>query len=139
MTRYQEIKQRRVLIASSHALFGEGIRSLLEKRQSTGVTVIGIVSNLEEAMVTLKEQNPDLIILDYDDEGLNREEFLSRFVEGEKKLRVVLLSLKSGGEAIVYDRRTLVASQIDDWLEEWSITEEFPESLIKNNQGKSVG
>ena len=80
MTRYQETNQRRVLIASSHALFGEGIRSLLEKRQSTGVTVIGIVSNLEEAMVTLKEQNPDLIILDYDDEGLNREEFLSRFV-----------------------------------------------------------
>jgi len=32
-----------------------------------------------------------------------------------------LLSLKEGGsEAIVYDRRTLAASQIEDWLEEWT-------------------
>jgi cytochrome c oxidase subunit 2 len=48
-------------------------------------------------------------------------------VEGEGRLRVVLLSLKEGGdEAIVYDRRTMAASQIDDWLADWSDTEGPP-------------
>jgi len=59
------------------------------------------------------------VIVDYDDRALNREEFLARFVEGEKKLRLVLLSLQSSNQAIVYDRRTMAAAQIDDWLEEW--------------------
>ncbi len=113
-------KKRRVLIASSHPLFGQGLRSLLEKRQETGVEVVGMVSNLGEAISALARLNPDLIIVDYDDINLNRDEFLARFVEGEQKLRVVLLSLQSAGNAIVYDRRTLAASQIDDWLDEWT-------------------
>ncbi len=116
-------KPRRVLIASSHALFGQGLRSLLQERKATGVEVVSMVSNLEEAIDALDRLNPDLIIVDYDDEKLNREEFLARFVEGEKKLRVVLLSLQSAKEAIVYDRRTMAAAQIDDWLEDWNISD----------------
>jgi cytochrome c oxidase subunit 2 len=111
---------QRVLIASSHALFGQGLRSLLERREKADVKVVGVVSSIEEAMRALEELNPDLVIVDYDDASLNRDEFLARFVEGEKKLRVVLLSLNEAQEALVYDRRTLAASQIDDWLEEWN-------------------
>jgi cytochrome c oxidase subunit 2 len=124
MTIFNRAKKRRVLIASSHPLFGQGLRSLLRKRQETGVEVVGMVANLEEAIAALDKLNPDLIIVDYDDRVLNRDEFLARFVEGEKKLRVVLLSLQSAGEAIVYDRRTLAAAQIDDWLEEWTYGDE---------------
>lgn len=117
-------KTRRVLIASSHPLFGQGLRSLLQERQEAGVVVVGMVSNIEQAMSALARLRPDLVIVDYDDELLNRDEFLARFVEGEQKLRVVLLSLQSAREAIVYDRRTLAASQIDNWLEEWTYAEE---------------
>ena len=113
-------KTRRVLIASNHPLFAQGLRSLLQERHRTGVEVVGVVTGLEEALRALEQLDPDLIVVDYDDEFLNRDEFLARFVEGEKKLRVVLLSLLGGGEAIVYDRRTLAAAQIDDWLEEWT-------------------
>jgi cytochrome c oxidase subunit 2 len=115
---------RRVLIASSHPLFGQGLRSLLQERQEAGVVVVGMVSTLEEAITAIDRLSPDLVIVDYDDEALNRDEFLARFVEGEKKLRVVLLSLQSAKEAIIYDRRTLAASQIDDWLEEWTYADE---------------
>ena len=108
------------MIASNHALFGQGLRSLLEARKGSDVEIIGVVSNLEEAIAALDKQNPDLVIVDYDDQRLNREEFLAHFIEGDKKLRVVLLSLQDGGEAIVYDRRALAATQIDDWFEEWS-------------------
>lgn len=111
---------QRVLIASSHALFGQGLRSLLEERKGSNVEVVGVVSDLEEAIAALDRLNPDLVIVDYDDEGLNREEFLTHFMGGDKQMRVVLLSLKDGGEAIVYDRRALAAIEIDDWFEEWS-------------------
>lgn len=120
MTGFDPTIPRRVLIASSHALFGQGLRRLLEERKATGVEVVSMVSNLEETLAALDRLDPDLIIVDYDDKKLNREEFLARFVEGEKKLRVVLLSLQSAQEAVVYDRRTMAAAQIDDWLKEWS-------------------
>lgn len=112
-------RPQRVLIASSHALFGQGLRSLLQSRQKADVEVVGVVSGLNQALAAINRLNPDLVIVDYDDEQLNRDEFLARFVEGERKMRVVLLSLQSGEEAIVYDRRTLAASQIEDWLEAW--------------------
>jgi DNA-binding NarL/FixJ family response regulator len=113
-------KNRRVLIASNHPLFGQGLRNLLEERGSASVTVVGMVSNLEQALEAIEKLSPDLVIVDYDDQSLNREEFLVRFVEGEKKMRLVLLSLQSGRDALVYDRRTLAASQINDWLDEWT-------------------
>jgi cytochrome c oxidase subunit 2 len=133
-TQSEPVKNRRVLIASSHPLFGQGLRSLLQERQTAGVEVVGMVSNLEEALQALDQLDPDLIIVDYDDKKLNRDEFLARFVEGEKKLRVVLLSLQSAQEAIVYDRRTLAAAQIDDWLEEWTFTEDS--SRLAAQRGK---
>ena len=116
----QPEKPQRVLIASSHALFGQGLRSLLQARPEADVEVVGIVSNLEEAISALDRLKPDLVIVDYDDERLNRDEFLAHFVEVDRKLRVVLLSLQDGEEAIVYDRRSMAAAQIDDWLENWS-------------------
>jgi DNA-binding NarL/FixJ family response regulator len=109
-------KRRKVLIASSHGLFAQGLRSLLRERQAAGIEVVGVASDLDQAMEALETLDPDLVIVDYDDEVMNRDEFLARFVEGEKKLRVMLLSLQSGKEALVYDRRSLAASQIDDWL-----------------------
>lgn len=128
-------RPQRVLIASSHALFGQGLRSLLQSRKQAGVEVIGVVSSMEEAMLALEAHDPDLIIVDYDDEVLNRDEFLAKFVEGEKKLRVVLLSLNEAQEALVYDRRTMAASEIDDWLDEWtygvsSADGEMPADLV---------
>jgi cytochrome c oxidase subunit II len=116
-------KLRRVLIASSHPLFAQGLRSLLHDRYGENVKVVGVVSNLDEAVSVIEGNNPDLVVVDYDDEILNREEFLARFVEGEKKLRLVLLSLQSGGDVLVYDRRSLSAAQIDDWFDEWTTKE----------------
>ena len=115
----QRARTQRVLIASSHALFGQGLRSLLLARQKSDVEVVGMSTSLEETLVAIDRLAPDLVIVDSDDKALNREEFLARFVGSEKKLRVVLLSLQNPEEAIVYDRRTMAAAQIDRWLEEW--------------------
>src|SRR3990172_249918 len=141
MTRSEQSGPWRILIASSHPLFAEGLRSLLNRRQEKDTAVVGLVSTIEEALAALKKLHQDLVIVDYDDERVNRDEFLARFVEGEGRLRVVLLSLREGGdEAIVYDRRTLAASQIEDWLEKWTDTQAPPELVaavpIENERGR---
>jgi cytochrome c oxidase subunit II len=130
----------RVLIASSHPLFAKGLLSLLQKRQKAEVEVVGLVSTIEEALTALQSLNPDLVVVDYDDKKVNRDDFLQRFVTGEGRLRVVLLSLKEGGdEAIVYDRRSLAASRIDDWLEKWTDSKEQEKtSDLDNNNIDSV-
>lgn len=144
MNRSSQVKPKRVLIASSHALFARGLSSLLQTRQQKDVEVVGVVSSVEQAILQIERLSPDLIIVDYDDESLNRDEFLARFVEGEKKLRVVLLSLHDGEHALVYDRRTLAAAQVDDWLEEWSLSREElvsagqTEQTTSNKENRSV-
>jgi DNA-binding NarL/FixJ family response regulator len=110
----------RVLIASSHPLFGGGLRSLLENRLEEKITIVGLFSSVDETTHALATLKPDLIIVDYDDDHLNRDEILGQFIKGKQEIRIVLLSLKDGKEgteAIVYDRRTLSASKIEDWLE----------------------
>ncbi len=112
--------QRRVLIVSSHPLFGLGLRRLLDSRPQTDVVVIGIVESVSEAMGAIDHLRPDLIIVDYDDETVSREEVLMRFIEGGERLRIVLLSLEEDhNDIVIYDRRTLLTSKIDDWLAEW--------------------
>lgn len=73
---------------------------------------------MPEAMHTLHTLRPDVVIVDCDDKAINRREFLARFVEGEQPLRVVLVSLTETGSVVLYDRRTLAVSQVDDWLSE---------------------
>jgi len=108
------------LIASSHPLFGKGLKSLLENRWGENLEIVGLVSSVAETIHALTNLKPNLIIVDYDDVHLNRDEFLQQFIKSKQKIRIVLLSLKDGAEgaeAIVYDRRTLAASKIEDWLE----------------------
>lgn len=117
----------RVLIASSHPLFGGGLRSLLESRWGEKIKIIGLVSSVNQTIHTLTNLKPDLIIVDYDDDHLNRDEILGQFIKGEQEIRLVLLSLKDGkegAEAIVYNRKTLSASKIEDWLDIDLITPE---------------
>jgi cytochrome c oxidase subunit 2 len=133
-------RPQKVLIASSHALFGQGLRSLLRERHKAQVEIVGVVSNLREALVALETLSPDLVIVDHDDETLNRDEFLARFLEGERRLRVVFVSLQSSETALVYDRRMMAAAQIDDWLQEWTTDQKRTLSGRKIKEGnKNTG
>ncbi|RPI86201.1 MAG: cytochrome c oxidase subunit II [Chloroflexi bacterium] len=122
---HRKLISRRILIVSSHPLFGKGLRKLLQERYGDDVVIVGMIASVDEAVHALETTKPNLVIVDYDDEKVNRDEFLALFVSGARQLRVVMLSLKEGGsEAIVYDRRKLAAAQMDEWMKEWS----FPES-----------
>jgi chemotaxis response regulator CheB len=81
-------------------------------------------------MQSLHEHDPDVVIVDYDDQDLNREAFLTRLIKTEHQVRVVLLSLQEGekgSEAVVYDRRNVEASRIEEWLDQGIFTaKDFP-------------
>lgn len=109
--------QCRVLIASSHPLFGEGLRSLIQGRHIQGVEIVGLVSTLEQALGALDALAPNLLILDDDDDDMRREAILAHFLTGEKKLRLVLLSLQRGNEAVIYERRRQPAAPLESWLQ----------------------
>lgn len=113
MTPSTEGRPRRILIASSHSLFREGLRSLLQERRREDV-VITLATSTAKAVAALSTASPDLVILDYDDAAVRREEFLAHFIAGEGPMRVVLVSLNETGQVVVYDRRALPVSQIED-------------------------
>jgi len=51
----------RVVIADDHALFRDGLRSLLEARN---VEVVGVARNGHEAVAQAREQRPDIVLMD---------------------------------------------------------------------------
>jgi chemotaxis response regulator CheB len=106
----------RVLIASANPLFREGLRKVYEKRWGERAEIVGMPSTLEETLSSLEELQPDLVIVDHDDQTINRDEFLNRFVTGEAPMQVVLVSLGTSQLVVIYDRRKLTPAQAEDWL-----------------------
>ena len=121
-------RPQRILIVSGHPLFSAGLRSLLEERGAANAEVVGMAFNTDDAVRSLAMLKPDIVIVDYDDKAVNREEFLARFVKGGGPMRLVLVSLKETGPAVVYDRRTLAVSQVEDWLGGITSMSQHPEA-----------
>ncbi len=106
-------QRRRVLIVSHHPLFGEGLRRLFAGAE-VPAEVIAVVESLEEAQAVDAEQQPDIIVIDYDDAQIALERCLVYLAQGRRDLRVVLLSLQMGGEAVVFDRRVVPAGTVEE-------------------------
>lgn len=114
-------KPRRVLIVSANPLFREGLRKLYAERWGEKASIVGMPTAMAEALTALETHAPDLVIVDYDDKTINREEFLNRFMIGRTPMQVMLVSLKESGHVVVYDRRTLTSAQAENWLNDpWS-------------------
>ncbi|MDD5370105.1 MAG: hypothetical protein PHQ40_13555 [Anaerolineaceae bacterium] len=107
---------RRVLIASANPLFGKGLRNMFQQKWGDTANVVSLTTTMEETIRALDELQPDLVILDFDDRSMDREEFLNHFVASERTMQVILVSLQGTGAVVVYDRRTLSPSQAEKWL-----------------------
>jgi len=118
----QPISQpHRVLIVSANPLFREGLRKMYAERWGEKAAIVGLPTAMAEALSALETHQPDLVIVDYDDKTINRDEFLNRFVAGKAPMQVMLVSLQESGQVVVYDRRTLTSAQAEDWLNDpWS-------------------
>lgn len=86
------------------------------ERWGTNAVELSLASSMGETLTRLDEWQPDMVIVDYDDRTIHREEFLSHFISGDRPMQVVLVSLQASGEVVVYDRRTMTPDQAEDWL-----------------------
>ncbi len=114
----------RVLIASNHGLFRHGLVSLFKKKLGLKVEIVGEVTSLEGVIEAIAKRPVDLVIVDYDDEQLNREDFIAHFVSGKGQTRLILVSLSNPESAMLYDRRELPLSQFEAWFEGWQASAE---------------
>ena len=106
----------RVLIASANPLFGKGLKNMFQRRWGGAARVVAVTTTMELTLNAVDKLQPDLVILDYDDHAMNRDEFLNHFVSGEQPMQVALISLREAGDVVVYDRRNLTPTQAETWL-----------------------
>lgn len=107
---------RRVLIASANPLFRDGLRRVYAARWKGKAVVAGTPSTMQETLAALESLQPDLVIIDHDDQDMNQAAFLNRFVTSDSAMQVVLVSLHSSELVVVYDRRRLSAVEAEAWL-----------------------
>ncbi len=107
---------QKVIISSANPLFAQGLEKILRRRHRDDQIEIKHAKNMEDTLLGLEQWSPDVVVVDYDDQTINRSEFLHHFVRGELPMRVMLVSLKASGAVVVYNRQTLPTDQAEDWL-----------------------
>ncbi|WP_027482574.1 response regulator [Deinococcus pimensis] len=80
----------RVLLADDHALFRQGLRSLLE---SEGLRVIGEATNGREAVRYAAETHPDVILMDIQMPELDGVKACQAILEIDPKARVIMITM----------------------------------------------
>ena len=105
----------RVLLADDHALFRDGLRSLLEAR---GVEVIGEARNGREAIDQTRRLNPDVVLMDLNMPELDGLAATRLISAAQPDVKVVILTaseedahlfeaIKSGAQGYL-DRKSVV-------------------------------
>jgi two-component system, NarL family, response regulator NreC len=101
----------KVILADDHAIFRQGLRSLLENRAR--VEVVGEAANGREALALIGKLKPDLVIMDIAMPNLNGLEALLQLRSDFPEVKVIILSmhveknyvtraLRSGASGYVY-------------------------------------
>ena len=81
----------RVVLADDHAIVRRGLRSLIEAEP--GLTVVAEAGDGLEAVRLCQEHQPDVIVLDIAMPLLNGIDVAARLQKGERRPRVVILSM----------------------------------------------
>lgn len=87
------VDKHRILVADDHAIFREGLRSILARDPS--IEVVGEAANGLEVVRISNEVSPDLIIMDIAMPELNGIEATQAILESHPQIRVVILSVHS--------------------------------------------
>jgi chemotaxis response regulator CheB len=100
----------RIYIVYYHALFAQGIRSLLHARRA--IQVVGMESDPNKALEAVAALRPEVVIVEESDAGV-QSSTLGAILERHPMARVVALDLDHNF-ATVYDRHCVITTQPSD-------------------------
>ena len=83
----------RVVLADDHGILREGIRRALE--DEPGIEVVGEAKDGREAVRTVLEQSPDLVIMDISMPGLNGIDASQQILKDNPDVKILILSMYS--------------------------------------------
>jgi len=121
----------RVLVADDHALFRDGIISLLE---TAGFEIAGQASDGEEAMRLALELKPDLVLMDFHMPKMTGIEALKAIKSEAPNIKVVMLTVSEDDEVIVEAAK----AGVDGYLFKHLHGDEFLESLKGLERGEAA-
>ena len=80
----------RVLLIDDHVSMRAGLRILLESQKR--LAVVGEAGNLDEALAVIKREQPDIILLDLDLNGVSGIDLLPELLGAADKARVIIVT-----------------------------------------------
>lgn len=104
----------RIFIVSNHLMFGYGLECLL--LQESEVEIVGRETNIKQAAISIKNLQPDVVIIDNDDISLNGVAELLKIVRTNPGVKIIHLSLQNNNLYIYQAVHTEVQS-VEDLVE----------------------
>jgi len=83
----------RILLADDHGIIRQGLRSLLEKQRD--LEIVAEAKNGREALALVREEKPDIVIMDITMPNLNGITATHKIVSEYSKTKVIALSIHS--------------------------------------------
>ena len=92
------MRKIKVVVADDHTILRQGIKALLDNQE--GIEVVGEAKDGREAIKTIEELSPDVILMDIAMPGLNGLEATRRIKKKFPKIKVVVLTMHANEEYI---------------------------------------
>jgi len=92
------MRKIKVVVADDHTILRQGIKALLDNQE--GIEVVGEAKDGREAIKTMEELLPDVILMDIAMPGLNGLEATRRIKKKFPKVKVVVLTMHANEEYI---------------------------------------
>ena len=124
---------KRVLIISSHPLFGRGVESLLCRE--TGLDIVGWETDIDKAVERIKELQPDVVILDNADPACDPTPAVMRILREGVGTKVIGLNLQDNIMCIYRGEQRVVKS-IEDLIEAIELSPLSPKPMSSEDLAK---
>jgi DNA-binding NarL/FixJ family response regulator len=122
------LEELRVLLVDDHDLFRSGLRNLLEER---GVQIVGEASSGAEALRIVRDNAPDVVVMDLNMPGMGGVEATRRIAQIAPLTRVVVLTISDQDGDVLH---AILAGACGYLLKDASI-----DDLIRGISSASVG
>jgi NarL family two-component system response regulator LiaR len=83
-------KPIRIFITDDHAIVRSGIRALLTTEPE--IDVVGEAANGEQAIAGVKEQRPDVVLMDLEMPGMDGIEAIQHIIDADPEARILVLT-----------------------------------------------